>query len=63
MNNKISNALQVKLPLTMLSLAVIVSLTGCEQGAKNAVEKQEAQAAQATLSDEKMLQHQRLRLK
>lgn len=59
MNNKISNAQQVNLPLTVLSLAVIVSLTGCEQGSKNAVEKQEAQvnnAAQTTLSDEQRLE-------
>ncbi|MDN3379975.1 MULTISPECIES: VWA domain-containing protein [unclassified Pseudoalteromonas] len=55
MNNKISNTQQINLPLTMLSLAVIMSLTGCEQRSKNAVEKQENQvnsAAQAILSDE-----------
>jgi len=54
MNNKISSIQQTNLRLTVLSLAVIVSLTGCEQGSKNAVEKQEAQAdnaAQVTLSD------------
>ncbi|WP_259400139.1 VWA domain-containing protein [Pseudoalteromonas sp. SG41-5] len=61
MNNKITNAQQVNLRLTMLSLAVIVSLTGCEQSAPHEVDKQQSQvnnAAPINQTDEQQLELQ-----
>ena len=61
MNNKISNTQPINLRLTVLSLAVIVGLAGCEQSAPREVDEQQAQknsAEKANQNDEQQLELQ-----
>lgn len=61
MSNNISNTQQINLRLTMLSLAVIVGLTGCEQSAPREVDEQQSQtnnAAPSKQNDEQQLELQ-----
>lgn len=61
MNNKISNTQPINLRLTVLSLAVIVGLTGCEQSAPREIDEQQSQAnnaAQSKQNDEQQLELQ-----
>lgn len=52
MNNKISNTQPINLRLTVLSLAVIVGLAGCEQSAPREVNEQQAQKNSAEKTDQ-----------
>ncbi|MEH6396981.1 vWA domain-containing protein [Pseudoalteromonas sp.] len=52
MNNKISNTQPINLRLTVLSLAVIVGLAGCEQSAQREVNEQQAQKNSAEKTDQ-----------
>ena len=61
MNNKISNTQPINLRLTVLSLAVIVGLAGCEQSAPREVDEQQAQknsAEKANQNEEQQLELQ-----
>ncbi|WP_304184940.1 vWA domain-containing protein [Pseudoalteromonas prydzensis] len=61
MNNKMSNIQAINLRLTVLSLAVIVGLTGCEQSSQSEVDEQQNQtnnAAKSKQNDEQQLELQ-----
>lgn len=53
MNNKISNTQPINLRLTVLSLAVTVGLTGCEQSAPHETDEQQAQTNSAQKTNQK----------